>query len=196
MSSSEVAELLSGLASGLRKLGVPWYLFGAQAVLVYGRPRLTEDVDVTVELGDHTTAELVEALLPEGFVLPEFADDAFIAVTRVLPMLHAPTGLSLDLVLGGPGLEALFASRVRSHQIGGRRIPVISPEDLIVTKILGGRAKDLEDVRGLLTEQRDLDTESVRELLAEIELALGQSDLVSTLEALIRETRGTPRSQV
>ena len=33
-----------------RDLGVRWYIFGAQAVIAAGAPRLTEDVDVTVEL--------------------------------------------------------------------------------------------------------------------------------------------------
>jgi len=30
---------------------VDWYIFGAQAALIWGRPRLTSDVDVTVRLG-------------------------------------------------------------------------------------------------------------------------------------------------
>lgn len=32
-------------------------------------------------------------------------------------------------------------------------MPVISAEDLIVTKILAGRPKDLDDVRGILLER-------------------------------------------
>ncbi len=39
------------LAGVLLKLRVPWYLFGAQSAIVWGRPRLTADVDVTVRLG-------------------------------------------------------------------------------------------------------------------------------------------------
>ena len=34
--------------------------------------------------------------------------------------------------------------------VEGVQVPVASPEDLIVMKILAGRAKDLEDVRTLL----------------------------------------------
>ena len=43
------AELLADLAAVLRRRRVRWYLFGAQAVVVHGRPRLTDDVDVTVD---------------------------------------------------------------------------------------------------------------------------------------------------
>lgn len=44
------AELLADLSRALRTLGVRWYVFGAQAVLIWGRPRMTTDVDVTVRL--------------------------------------------------------------------------------------------------------------------------------------------------
>lgn len=53
MSSSDVADLLAALAGALGELGVRWYLFGAQAVLIHGRPRLTDDVDVTWETIRH-----------------------------------------------------------------------------------------------------------------------------------------------
>ncbi|HYU25018.1 MAG TPA: nucleotidyltransferase [Thermoanaerobaculia bacterium] len=67
--------------------------------------------------------------------------------------------------------------------IAGTVIPVISPEDLIVTKVLAGRPKDIEDVRGVLQERLDsLDLERVRSLLRLLEQALTQSDLLSTLE--------------
>lgn len=45
-------ELLAAVRSVFDRLGVRWYLFGAQAVIAYGAPRLTADADVTVELGD------------------------------------------------------------------------------------------------------------------------------------------------
>jgi hypothetical protein len=38
--------------------------------------------------------------------------------------------------------------------IGGIRVPVIAPEDLVVTKLLAGRSKNLEDARTVLLGQR------------------------------------------
>jgi hypothetical protein len=32
-------------------------------------------------------------------------------------------------------------------------VPFISPEDLMVTKLLAGREKDIDDVRGVLAER-------------------------------------------
>jgi hypothetical protein len=73
-------------------------------------------------------------------------------------------------------------------EVGGVTIPFISPEDLLVTKLLAGRPKDVEDARGMLAEQRGgLDLERVRALLRLLEAALGRSDLLRELERLLRD---------
>ena len=171
------AELLADLAAALDALHAPWYVFGAQAALIWGRPRLTTDVDVTVKF-DGATDSLVRTLKEHGIVLRIEATDTFIRHTRVLPLEHRASGLALDLVLSGPGLEDLFLERVAKVDVAGVRIPFISPEDLIVTKILAGRGKDIEDVRGVLSERgAQLDIDRIRVTLSLLEDALGQSDL-------------------
>jgi hypothetical protein len=57
------------LISSLRSLGVDWYVFGAQAALVYGAARVTADIDVTVRLGKITPLRLAAALKSRGFAL-------------------------------------------------------------------------------------------------------------------------------
>jgi hypothetical protein len=76
--------------------------------------------------------------------------------------------------------------------IGGAGIPVICPEDLVATKILAGRSKDLEDVRGVLRERLGaIDADLVRSTLALLEDALGQSDLLPVFERELDLARGT-----
>src|SRR5207249_10726702 len=74
---SPVAELLGALSAVLDRLGVGWYLFGAQAALLYGAARLTADVDVTVDLGARPIPELIAALTEGGFAVrtPDDLDD-------------------------------------------------------------------------------------------------------------------------
>lgn len=117
--------------------------------------------------------------------------DDVVCRTRVLPFVHAPTGLPLDVVLGGPGLEDLFMSRAVPVRVGAVTVPVISPEDLIVTKVLAGRPKDLEDVRGILRErQADLDLDLVRATLGLLESALGQNDLRPVVDGELARAAG------
>ncbi len=176
-------ELLSDLAAALNTLGARWYVFGAQAALVWGRPRLTTDVDVTVRCSA-TTDHLVRALDTRGFSLRVDATEAFIRTTRVVPLEHRTSGLALDVVLAGPGLEDLFLERAVPIDVAGTVVPFISPEDLIVTKLLAGREKDIEDVRGVLSERGSaLDVNQIRTTLGLLEGALGQSDLMPVFDA-------------
>lgn len=58
-----LAELLAELQSvPFAALGVRWFLFGAQAAILYGVARLSADVDVTVDPGDKSNRDVVDAL--------------------------------------------------------------------------------------------------------------------------------------
>lgn len=150
-------------------------MFGAQAVNLHGFPRATADLDLTIELGQLTPAKLVDALTAAGFT-PRFADTAFITATQVIPVVHGASAMPIDLVLAGSGLEQQFLDEVVVMQVAGCAIPVLSAENLVVTKLLAARPKDLEDVRELVA-MRSLDHGHIDRLLALLEEALGQSDL-------------------
>jgi predicted nucleotidyltransferase len=181
--ASDPASLLRALAQALATHGCRWYLFGAQAVTLWGRPRLTTDVDVTVEIASDGSSALVAALSAAGFRLSDAFSDAFVRSTRVLPLIHVESSMPLDVVLAGPGLEEQFLDRVVLVQVGDVTVPVISPEDLVVTKALAGREKDTEDIRGILRLRRDsLDLVYIRRTLQVVEEALGQSDLTPLFE--------------
>jgi len=178
------ADLIAALAGALADAGARWYLFGAQAALIWGRPRLTADVDVTVRLDPEDPDALVRTLERHGFRLRVSPADDFVRRTRVLPFVFTPNGLPVDVVLAGPGIEELFLSRAVPVRLGSVTVPVISPEDLIVTKILAGRPKDVEDVRGILFERLpQLDLAAIRSTLGLLEAALAQNDLQPAFEA-------------
>ena len=187
---SPVAALLEDLGAVLGALGVRWYLFGAQAAILYGVARLTAYVDVTVQVpADQPVPTWMPALEARHF-LPRFTDPAFLAQTRVLPLVHEPSGLPVDLVLSGPGLEEEFLGRAGRVAVDGVLVPVVEVSDLVVLKVLAGRAKDLEDVATVLRIQADrIDEERVRRVLTMLEEALGQSDLLPTFERLIAAAR-------
>ena len=175
---------LVAFADLARRLDVRWYVFGAQAVNLHGFPRSTADLDLTVQLEPISTATLVRELERAGFS-PRFTDDAFIATTRVIPVTHRATKLPVDVVLAGPGLEDQFLAEVVIHRVADHDIPVLSAENLIVTKLLASRPKDLEDVRELLAIRGDaIDHMHVAAVLETLEQALDQSDLRALYQRL------------
>ena len=181
---SAVADTLRVLARVLDGQGLPWFVFGAQAVAVRGAPRATQDIDVTVEVERRYLRALVEALESEGLRhrYPDLSEE-LLAKGAVLPLSH-PSGMEVDLVLAGSGFETAALDRVTRVAIDGVEVPVVHATDLSVMKVLAGRGKDLDDLRSLLASG-DVDLAAARNLLGQFEEALGQSDLLPRLEEAI-----------
>lgn len=184
---SPVADLLADLSRAFATLDMPWYLFGAQAAIVYGVARLTADVDVTARApAGQPASAWVTTVEQHGFAR-RFADPAFIEHSRVMPLVHQQTGLPVDIVLAGPGLEDEFLSRAVAHAIDGVTVPVVEVSDLVILKVLAGRPKDLDDLASLLRVQRPtIDEARVRKVLGLLEQALGQSDLLPVFDDALR----------
>ena len=53
-------KLLERIAKGLSRHNIKYMIVGGQAVLLYGEPRLTKDVDITLGIGP----EALETFLP------------------------------------------------------------------------------------------------------------------------------------
>lgn len=182
--TDDLRRVLADLAAVLGRRNARWYLFGAQAAVVWGYPRLSADIDVTVELASTEVEDLVADFASAGFRARVSNLESFVRETRVVPLFHESSEIPVDLVLAGPGLEELFLDRARMTEIGRGWVPVISPEDLVVTKILAGRSKDLEDIRGVIARQGDrLDHGHMRSLLNQLEQALDRRDLLPILES-------------
>ena len=184
--ASPVAELLRELASIFGGAGVRWYLFGAQAAILHGAARLSADVDVTVDLPEGSLSSLLATLSARGFSARIPNPEAFAERTRVVPLVHGASGMPVDLVLAGPGLEERFFARIESFDVEGVRVPVASAEDMLVMKILAGREKDRADAAAILAARvKDLDLAYVRATLRALEEALDRRDLLPALEALV-----------
>jgi hypothetical protein len=182
-----LADAFQALAAAFGAQRLRWYLFGAQAVVVHGRPRLTTDIDVAVELGERTVANLVDAMAEQGIDL-RFPLDARLQAARLLPAVHSPSRLPIDIVITSPGFDEEVLDRALPVQLGGVVVPVVSPEDLIAMKILAGRPKDLEDVRGVVRACGErLDVSRVREVVKAFVEATGEKKLEGRLERVLRD---------
>jgi hypothetical protein len=174
-------DLLAALSPVLSRWG-QWYVFGAQAVIAYGVPRLSADVDVTLALAPDAAERFTHDMEAAGFSL-RVSDPDFVRRTRVMPFVHMATGMPLDVVLAGSGLEEEFLSRVRVVDVGGTSVPLIDVGDLIVAKVLAGRPKDIDDASALWRLHGPaLDANRIRHTLRLLEEALGQSDLVPSFD--------------
>lgn len=178
---SALGDCLKAVAAVFAANELDWYVFGAQAVVVRGSPRATQDVDITVALHGLAAEDLEQALVAAGFRhrYPDLAEE--LLRDGSVFTLFGPGGMDVDVVLAGSGLEALAMTRATPAFIDGVEVPVASATDLVVMKVLAGRGKDLDDVRALLGGG-EVDLIEARDVLEQFEQALGQSDLVRALD--------------
>jgi predicted nucleotidyltransferase len=180
-------RLLADLARALDAAGIPYMVIGGQAVLLYGEPRLTRDVDLTLGIGPDRLADVLRAAEQMGLV-PLVEPEPFVMETLVLPCEAPDSGLRVDFIFALSDYEREAMARVRRVELGGVGVRFASVEDLLVHKVVAGRPRDLEDARGVLVRNAGVDAGYVRRWLSTFEDALDQP-LLDVFDALYRETR-------
>lgn len=178
------SDALAAFARCVR--GRRWYLFGARAVALHGRDRATRDVDVTVAVDDADLPGFLDALADAGFASRAGDLLSLARATFVLPVQHVRSGTPVDVVLARTGLEERFFDRAVRLRIGRVHVPVITPEDLVITKVIAARPLDLEDAKSVVVAQgASLDRAYVRRTLALLESDIDVRDLLPRFEALL-----------
>jgi Nucleotidyltransferase of unknown function (DUF6036) len=167
-------QLLEKLALGLEQRHIPYMVIGGQAVLIYGEPRLTRDIDVTLGVGPERLAEVAEFASASGWRLLVEAPQEFVKKTMVLPCLDPPSGIRIDFIFSNSAYEQQAMDRVRQVEIGKAQVRFAAAEDLMIHKVVAGRPRDLEDVRSILLKNPDLDLGYVRQWLGEFDRSLGE----------------------
>lgn len=165
-------------------------LIGGQAVLLHGRPRLTEDIDVTLGVGPDAwqmVCDVCTALRLEP--LPERVE-SFVRETFVLPARHADTALRVDFIFSTTPYEREAIARAVWVDVGGTSVPFATAEDLIIHKLFAGRPRDLEDAVGVVRRAGDrLDWSYVERWTAEFAQVPGREDLPQRVARLRRDAR-------
>lgn len=176
--------LLEKIALALDDAGLSYMIIGGQAVLLYGEPRLTKDIDVTLGAGLDRLADVL-ALAEKAGLSPLVSPDEFTRQTMVLPCEDPATGIRVDFVFSFSPYEQQALERVRRVRIGEADVRFASLEDVIVHKIIAGRPRDLEDVRAMLLKNPSVDLAYTCRWLQEFSEALSEPFL-DRLSAILR----------
>ncbi len=182
-------SLLEKIAQALDKHKISYMVIGGQAVLLYGEPRLTRDIDITLGLGPDALPSLLR-LVEDAGLTPLVDPAAFVKETLVLPCADETTGIRVDFILSFSPYEQQAFERVRTERLGSASVRFASPEDVIIHKMVAGRPRDLEDVRGILAKMPAIDASYIRRWLRELGQATGAPFEADFLRlALERDTR-------
>ncbi len=155
----QAADFFLVFTQPLDQAGIRYMVSGSVASIVYGEPRLTNDIDLVIVLNDSLIRQLATLFPPDRFYCPP-PDIVAVETARDrrghFNIIHHDTGLKADLYLAGnEPLQAWGLAHRQQVEIGDGLAIWIAPIEYVILKKLdyfreGRSEKHLTDIRGML----------------------------------------------
>ncbi len=187
----QLLPVLDRLAQTLNERQVSYALIGGLGVALRGPIRATRDIDLLVKIPQLELPGVFEALVRAGFQLDVAQAIGVWNRDHLLDFTCGSVRVDwLKPVL--PAFEHILG-RARWEQVGERRIRVADAEGLLLLKLIAFRARDQEDIKGILAANSgSLDLEWVRREW--LQLAGDGDPKTEQFDRLVQEFYGSPGS--
>ena len=159
---------------------------GGQAVLLYGEPRLTRDVDIALGIGVDELGRFKRVIPGIGLKILVKKEKEFVERNLVLPTMDEKSGIRVDFMFSFSPYERQGIDRGKDVKLGKTLVRFASLEDVVIHKVVAGRARDLEDVKSILLKNPGYDSEYIKNWLEEFDKSLGEN-LLETFEKIEAE---------
>ena len=161
-------------------------IIGGLAVIRWGEPRLTVDVDLTLMTGFGDEDRFADALL--GRFSGRMEDALGFAVQNRVLLLSATNGRDLDISFGAFPFEEEMVDRATPFEFAdGVELVTCSAEDLLILKVFADRSKDWADAESVANRQT-LDQAYVFRHLRPLCELKEAPDLLERAKKLLRDT--------
>jgi hypothetical protein len=138
-----------------------YIIIGGIAASAIGEPRITADVDVDIVMDKKGVPGFLDKAAKAGFTVS--VKRCLKSVERAGVFQISFGDYHIDFIVASTDLEMQACERRGVIQLHGVKAFFPSPEDLILMKIIPGRAKDISDVEGLIARHGDkLDKEYLK----------------------------------
>lgn len=147
---------LTLFAERLEIVGAPYMVTGATAAILYGQPRVTNDLDVVLSLDDTTRGALLRAFPDTDFYVPP---ESVMQAEQARPhrghfnLIHLESGFKADLYLAGSDPLHAWALPLRRRLRWSETLEVsVAPPEYVVLRKLefyreGHSSKHVGDIR-------------------------------------------------
>ncbi len=166
-------RLLKKIALQLKKASIPYMVIGGQAVLLYGEPRLTRDIDITLGIGVDGLDRVKKIIQIIGLRSLVQKEKEFVQRNMVLPTIDKGSGIRVDFIFSFSPYERQAIERAKDIKLGRTSVRYASLEDVVIHKVVAGRARDLEDVRSILAKNPGYDSSYIKQWLNSFDKSLG-----------------------
>jgi hypothetical protein len=144
----------------------------------YAQPRMTRDIDIVVELAGAAARRLPDLFSSDFYIDSDDVNEA-VRDQGMFNIIHNTSIVKVDFIVRKEDLyRKTEFERRRTAPVEGATISIVSPEDLLLSKLrwaLDGESEmQLKDARNIVLSKQDLDWEYLERWASE----LGVKDLL------------------
>lgn len=158
---NEESEVMKEVCRRLEAGRIPYMITGSTAVNFYAVPRMTRDIDIVIEIHKDDIDKVVKLFEKDYYIDRESVSEA-VGTQGMFNILHNEFVIKIDFIVRKESAyRKLEFQRRRSVVFEGQKFSLVSPEDLILSKLFWARESlsemQLGDVKNLLRMVKDLD---------------------------------------
>ena len=168
-------RLLKKISRELRKGSIPHMVIGGQAVLLYGEPRLTRDIDIALGIKVNELNKIKKIVSIIGLKI--LVKKEFVERNMVLPTIEEKSGIRVDFIFSFSPYERQAIERGKDIKLGRTLVRFASLEDVVIHKVIAGRARDMEDIKSILLKNPKYDSGEIIKWLKEFDDSSGENFL-------------------
>jgi hypothetical protein len=183
-----LTQSLHEITAIFEAFSVRYAVMGGFAVRIHGIPRPTYDIDFTVALDRGRLQEFFDRAINAGYSVAEPYLQGWVDQVAGMPLVKLRMylqdhGVDVDIFLAESEFQESVLARRQCEDFEEGKVWFVSPEDLILLKLIAGRPRDFVDVQDVLFTQSQLDELYLRHWAAAL-------NITERLEQALRDSQG------
>jgi hypothetical protein len=179
--AGDLLEAVEALGEVFDARGIQYALLGGLATILRGRPRFTQDIDILLDVPQLALPGLLDELAQRGFTL-----DRDIVIRQFVQQHMTAFRFGVVRIDWLKPVLPLYAHALAAATslpwTAGHSLRVLTPEGLVVTKMVAFRPQDQEDIRTILAANGpEIDVDLIRREWATV--AHGEEERSAWLDA-------------
>lgn len=172
---NDLTQVLYELIDYLEQRNLNYAIVGGMAVRFYGIPRPTYDIDLQISLSQGQLSELFQELIARGYEIPEPYLKGWLDRVGGMPVVKLKQyieghSIDVDLFVAERPFQKELLRRRRREIAEGRGTWLVSPEDLVLLKLIANRPRDQSDISSILFTMGQLDETYLRRWAEELKV--------------------------
>lgn len=167
-------RVLKIVVKRLESARIPYMITGSIAANFYTTPRMTRDIDIVIEVEEKDAGTLF-SLFSSDFYVDKNSIRNAIHNKQIFNIIHSEGIVKVDFIIRkDTNYRNLEFKNRRSIVFEGQKIFIVSPEDLILSKLFWARESlsemQIRDVNNLFKTIHNLDRGYIEKWVHELEL--------------------------